>query len=133
MATLQVAFYRFWGIPAFVAGVNAEDPQFLDHAVAIVYIGETPEEYQELLGDMVSWEFAEGETIPIGYGIEEFPSGSYMLVDNAYSDTFGALTDGLPENKFEIYCIAPDDAPYDDAWDEFLEDCASVAHYEWSI
>lgn len=127
LATLATSFYRFWGIAAFMAGINAEDPRSPDHAVAIVYIGEDGETYREFLGDLVSWEFTPEEQI-LAYDIESFPAGSYMLVDNSYSDDFGYVTNGIEDTKFNIYCLAPDDAPYDEAWNQFVQDCS----YAWT-
>ncbi|MBI2328501.1 MAG: hypothetical protein HYU85_02520, partial [Chloroflexi bacterium] len=127
MATLEVAFLNYWGIAAYVAGVNADDLTYLDHAVAIALIGDNPDDFTELLGELVSWEFREGEEIQ-AYEIEEFPAGFYMLIDNAYSDDFGYLSGGLREGQFTIYAIVPLEVPYDDEWGAFL---ASVA-YEWT-
>lgn len=126
-ATLEAAFYNYWGITAYVGGVNAKEPGVLDHAVAIVRISGTPEEFAELLGDLTYWVFKMGDSI-YAYNIEEFPAGTYMLVDNAYSAEFGSLSEGLTEGTFDIYCLAPIDGPYDGEWNSFIEECG----YEWT-
>ena len=86
MAILQVAFYNYFGISAYHAGVNAEGRE-VDHSIAIVLMGGTPEEFADLLGGLVYYEFEDGY---------------YMLVDNSYSDAFGYLCGGLKEGQFTI-------------------------------
>ncbi|MBT9139232.1 MAG: hypothetical protein DDT31_01814 [Syntrophomonadaceae bacterium] len=89
MAILQVAFFNYFGISAYLAGVNAEGRE-VDHGVAIVLMGGTPEEFADFLGDLVYY---------------EFEGGYYMLVDNAYSSAFGYLCGGLKEGQFIIHEI----------------------------
>ncbi|MCL0042037.1 hypothetical protein M1N12_03140 [Peptococcaceae bacterium] len=92
MAILQVAFYNYFGIPAYMADVNAE-AEVVDHAIAIVRISSTPAELIEFLGDLVYY---------------EIEGNYYMLVDNAYSNAFGYLCGGLAEGQFilhEIYTL----------------------------
>jgi len=74
MAILNVAFYRYHGISAYVATVNAEGEQ-VDHAVCVVKLGATPQEAADYLGGIVYYELADGY---------------YMLVDSAYSNQFGS-------------------------------------------
>ena len=96
MAILETAFYNYFGIAAYVAGVNAQDPEYSDHAICIVAIGGTPEEFADLLGELEYYELEDG---------------CYMIVDNAYSDTFGTLPDNVDlEGNFivvkdEIYTL----------------------------
>lgn len=73
MAILNAAFYRYYGISAYVATVNAEGEQ-VDHAVCIVKIGMTPQEAADYLGGIVYYQLEDG---------------CYMLVDVAYSNQFG--------------------------------------------
>ena len=74
MAILNVAFYRYYGIDAYAAWVNAEGEK-LDHVVCVVKIGMTPEEVAEYTGGEIVY-----------YELED---GYYLLVDCAYSDQFG--------------------------------------------
>ncbi len=86
-AILQLAFYNHFGIRAYLAGVNAKGGE-IDHAITIVAIGGTPEEFANLLGNLVYYEI----------------DGIYfMLVDNAYSDAFGYLSGGLKKGTFDIF------------------------------
>ena len=75
MAILNVAFYRYYGISAYVATVNAEGEQ-VDHGVCIVKIGGTPQEAANYLGGIVYYQLEDG---------------CYMLVDVAYSNQFGRV------------------------------------------
>lgn len=127
MATLEVAFYTYWGIPAYVAGVNADDPKYTDHAVAIVQIDNSLQDFVNLLGDLMYWEFKPGEEIRT-WKIETIPAGFYMLVDNAYSDDFGYLTNGVQEGRFNIHDLVSLESPYDQQWNEFVE----ASNYEWT-
>lgn len=126
-ATLEVAFYTYWGIQVFVAGVNADDPQYIDHAVAIVQIDDSLQDFVNLLGDLMYWEFKSGEEIR-AWKIETIPAGFYMLVDNAYSDDFGYLTDGIKEDRFNILDLVSLESPYGNEWNEFHE----ASSYEWT-
>ncbi len=73
MAILNVAFYRYFNIQAYIATVNAEGEE-VDHAVCIVKIGVSPQEAADYLGGIVYYEFEDGY---------------YMLVDVAYSNQLG--------------------------------------------
>lgn len=101
MAILETAFYNYFGIAAYVAGVNAQDPEYSDHAICIVAIGGTPEEFADLLGELEYYELEGWYTVV---------DGCYMIVDNAYSDTFGTLPDNVGSEYFtlvedEIYTL----------------------------
>jgi len=74
MAILNVAFYRYHGISAYVATVNAEGEE-VDHAACVVKIGVSPQEAAEYLGGIVYYELEDG---------------CYMLVDSAYSNQLGS-------------------------------------------
>lgn len=119
-ATLEVAFYNYYGIPAYVAGVNAQDSIYVDHALAIVRIEGDLNDFVDLLGTLMYWNFKPGQEI-IAWGGITVPSGNYMLIDNAYSRNFGYLTSGVQQDKFNIQIIAPVDAPYDAAWERFID------------
>lgn len=96
MAILETAFYNYFGIAAYIATVNAIDPEYSDHAICIALMGDTPEEFADLLGELCFYEFEDG---------------CYMIADNAYSDTFGTLPDNVDlEGNFivvedEIYTL----------------------------
>jgi hypothetical protein len=87
MAILQVAFHNYFGISAYVATVATQPNGVLDHAIAIVLMGGSPEEYRNLLGGLVHY---------------EIDGKHYMLVDNAYSEVFGYLCHGLEEGAFAM-------------------------------
>jgi hypothetical protein len=87
MAILQVAFYNYFGISSYKATVATQPNGVLDHAIAIVLMGGSPEEYRNLLGGLVHY---------------EIDGKHYMLVDNAYSDVFGYLCHGLEEGAFAM-------------------------------
>lgn len=91
MATLEVAFYRHFGIDAYVVGLNARLPDLLDHAAAIVWIGEHKDEFQSVLGNLLYYEI--GENVKDVYGNPVRP-GIYMIVDNAYSGALGYINGG---------------------------------------
>ena len=99
MAILETAFYNYFGVAAYIAGVNAEDPEYSDHAICIVAIGGTPEEFADLLGELEYYELEGWYTVV---------DGCYMIVDNAYSDTFGTL----PDNVGSEYFIIVEDESY---------------------
>ncbi len=85
MAILNVAFFNHWGIRAYVMTVSTRPNGELDHAIAVVWMGGSPEEFINFLGDLVYY---------------ELENGYFMLVDNAYSDVFGFLQHGLGECEF---------------------------------
>ena len=91
MAILQAAFYDSFGIEAYVGLVNAKGYK-IDHAICIVRVGETPEEFDEIvnyyLGGYVVYYYLEG--------------GHFMIVDNAYSEQFGFITAELTDEKFTL-------------------------------
>lgn len=93
--TLEVAFYNHWNITAYQALVNAETDVGIDHAIAIVYAGETLEDLEELLGRYHYYRFEEDNH----WGIQ---AGYYFIVDNTYSDDFGWISGGIEPGKFEI-------------------------------
>ncbi|MFC1755376.1 transglutaminase-like domain-containing protein, partial [Thermoproteota archaeon] len=119
MSTLEQAFYIHFGIPAYVVGVNAEEPDVLDHASSIARISGNAEEFQEILGDLVSYEFEQGDKDIYGNDIEP---GTYMIVDNAYSGALGYISGGIEPGTFKIHCTIPLDKGYED-WNEVVENC----------
>lgn len=59
------------------------------------------------------YEFQDGNTDIYG---NQMTPGVYMLVDNAYSDAYSYLSNGLEPDAFEIYCAIPLENGYDDEW-----------------
>ncbi|MES2155688.1 MAG: hypothetical protein V4510_11185 [bacterium] len=92
---LEVAFYNYWGIAAAQAYVNAETDVGFDHAIAIVLVGSTVDEAQQTMGRVDYYEFDASNT----YGLK---AGVYAIVDNAYSNDFGFISDGIAPGKFQI-------------------------------
>lgn len=119
MSTLEQAFYRYFGIDAYVVGVNAEEPDVLDHAAAIVWIADKTDLFRNMLGDLVYYEIGEEATDIYGDPIRP---GVYMLVDNAYSGALGYLSGGLKPGTFRIHCAIPLERGYDD-WGSVVNSC----------
>lgn len=121
MATFEMAFYNYFNIEAYVVGVNTKSSESIDHAATIVRISDDIDTFQEFLGGMVYYELGDGRTDHYGSTVT---SGVYMLVDNAYSDTFGYLSGGLEEGTFTVQCMIPLDIGYDDDWSEAVSACS---------
>ncbi len=119
MATLEQAFYRYYGIDAYVAGVNAEEPDVLDHATAIVWIADKTDLFRETLGDLVYYEIGEGASDIYG---DPMRPGVYMLVDNAYSGAMGYLSGGITPGTFRVHCAIPLERGYED-WSDVVKRC----------
>ncbi|MEN4006723.1 MAG: hypothetical protein PQ964_05170 [Methanobacteriaceae archaeon] len=85
MAILQVAFFNHFGISAYIATVATRPNGVMDHAIAVVYIAGSAEEFADLLGGIIYY---------------DLNGKYYMLVDNAYSDAFGDLSGGLERGAF---------------------------------
>ncbi|WP_158413843.1 transglutaminase-like domain-containing protein [Geoglobus acetivorans] len=122
MATLEVAFYRYFGIDAYVVGVDASTPGWVDHAAAIVRIGDNAESFEETLGNLLYYKL---ENVKDVYGNEVSP-GVYMIVDNSYSGAFGYISGGVEEGTFTLYCVIPLDRGYGDEWNGIVEKCVSM-------
>ncbi len=98
MNTLEVAFYNHWGITAYQAYVNAVDEFEYDHAIAIVLLGDSLQDAQAIVGNLEYYEFGPDNQWQI-------PTGFYMIVDNAYSDEFGAISGGVEPGRFQVFEI----------------------------
>ncbi len=119
-STLEAAFYEYWGIPAYIAAVNARDPKFVDHAITIVRINGNLNDFVNLLGKLMYWNFKQGQEI-ISWEGKSIPPGNYMLIDNAYSNNFGFLTAGVTPGAFTMQAVVPTDAPFGAGWDYFVD------------
>ena len=104
MATLEAAFYKHFGIEAYIVDVDAQDPEIVDHAAAIVKIGDHKEEFESVLGGLLYYEIGEG--IKDVYGNTVTP-GVYMIVGNSYSGALGYISGGTRQRTFTIHCIIP--------------------------
>jgi hypothetical protein len=120
-ATLEQAFYSYFGVAVYVVGVNASAKSELDHAATIVLIGGTPDEFRDILGDLVYYDIESDNYDVYGDAVQE---GTYMLVDNAYSNGFGYLSSGLEEGSFTISCYIPLEYGYGDEWSEVVDYCS---------
>lgn len=91
---LELAFYRHWGVPAYMVFVNAKSRETYDHALTIVLAAQTEEEM-----------FARVGVVPYyaSYGRPGIEDGLYLLVDNAYSNEFGAVTGELTAESFQVF------------------------------
>jgi hypothetical protein len=121
MATLEQAFYQYFGVETYSVGVNAKVESVIDHAATIIRIAEDVETFRDYLGDLVYYEFEEGDQDVYGNPIG---AGAYMLVDNAYSDAYGYLSNGLEPDTFWVQCSIPLEFGYDEEWDEVKAACA---------
>ena len=90
MAILQIAFHNNFNISSKMGLVATEIPGEINHAIAIVEISDNLEDFVELLGDIKYFKIYESY---------------YMLVDNAYSNEFGALSREPIKGTFYIYKI----------------------------
>jgi len=93
MAILNVAFYRYHNVSAYMVTVNAGGEE-VDHAICVVNIGTDIQEAKNYLGGIVC------------YPRED---GYYMVVDVAYSNRLGQIGSNptetsqlLEENRFQI-------------------------------
>lgn len=120
MATLEQAFYTYYGIESYVAGINAEDPDKLDHAAAIVRISGHVDDFRNFLGDLGYYQIPEGTRDIYG---EPVNPGVYMLVDNAYSNILGSLNGELSPGAFRIHCGIPLNRGYGEEWGEVVDKC----------
>ena len=75
-AILEAAFFEYWGVEAYVASVDTEGTSYSNHMLCLVNIGSS-EGWAEALGHPVHTYVIKNE--------------EYLLVDNAYSEDFGAI------------------------------------------
>jgi transglutaminase-like putative cysteine protease len=120
MATLEAAFYRYFGIEAYIVGVDAKEPGIVDHAAAIVRISEDKETFQSILGGLLYYEIGEGVKDVFGNGVTP---GVYMIVDNSYSGALGYISGGTEPGTFTIHCIIPLERGYGEEWDKVVQQC----------
>lgn len=90
-SVLQIAFHRYWGARAYLALLNTEAGEGVSHAAAIVHLDDLDGRATE---DR-TYTFAEDNE----HGI---PPGTYAIVDNTYSDTYGQITGDVEPGTFEI-------------------------------
>jgi hypothetical protein len=93
MAILNVAFYRYHDVSAYMVAVNAEGDE-ADHAACVVNIGPDIQEAANYLGGIVYY---------------QRDDGCYMVVDVAYSNRLGQIGSNptetsqlLENNRFQI-------------------------------
>jgi hypothetical protein len=79
MAILETAFYNYFGVEAYVALVSVKKPGIIDHALAIVKIGDNLDEYKKYLG---------------GLNYYKLNGKYFMMVDNAFSNKYGYISGG---------------------------------------
>lgn len=87
MATLQSAFFTHFGISSYVGLVNVKGSA-VDHAVAIVLIGDSLQSAMNFLGGLTYY---------------DLDGGYYLVVDNAYSNIFGDICGGLEREQFKLH------------------------------
>jgi len=122
MATLEVAFYRHFGIEAYVVGIDTTTPGIVDHAAAIVKIGENKETFRRVLGNLLYYEIKNAGDICGG----NVSDGVYMIVDNSYSGAFGYISGGVENGTFTIHCIIPLERGYGEEWYRVVDKCVSM-------
>jgi len=122
MATLEVAFYRYYGIEAYVVGVNSSSLNIVDHAAAMVKIGKNKETFRKVLGGLLYYEIEEGARM----FMERRSLGIYMIVDNSYSGAFGYINRGIKPRTYTIHSIIPLERGYGDEWHSIVERCVRM-------
>ncbi len=120
MATLEAAFYRYYGIETYIVAIDAKNPGIVDHAAAIVKISDDKDVFEKFLGGLLYYEIDEG--IMDVYGNPVTP-GVYMIVDNAYSGAIGYISGGTELGTFTIHCIIPFEKGYGDEWNRIVDKC----------
>lgn len=123
MATLALAFYYYFGVEAYMAGVNALTPNQLDHAVAVVRLPDDLDTFTESVERPIHY-YQIGRGVSDIYG-ENVSPGAYMVVDNAYSDSFGYVSSGLQGGTYKVHCLIPLKYGYMGEWDEAVTLCLS--------
>jgi hypothetical protein len=91
---LHVAFYRYWDQRAYLAFTSTDPAEEINHATVLLRT-EDPEAYRGSEADLRTYEFQAGNEL----GVEP---GTYVIVDNTYSDTFGAIDGTIEPGTFEI-------------------------------
>ncbi len=120
MATLEAAFYKYYGIETYIVGLDAKNPGLVDHAAAIVKISDDKEAFEKFLGGLLYYEI--GTEVRDVYGNPVTP-GVYMIVDNTYSGALGYISGGTEPGTFTIHCIIPFEKGYGDEWNRIVDRC----------
>lgn len=94
-STLHVAFHRYWGNTAYQALINTEAAGGIDHAAAIVQVDGDLEQREEPEAGFHTYEFGPDNE----HGVEP---GTYVIVDNTYSDTFAAIDGDVAPGSFQV-------------------------------
>ncbi len=123
MATLEQAFYTYYGINAEVVAVNAENENAPDHAVAVVWMADTVDEFKNALGRFFYYKANENARDVFGKPVKP---GVYIIVDNAYSSAFGFISGGVGEGKFRIHCSIPLERGYGEEWNKIVRECSGM-------
>lgn len=95
MAALEAAFHRHFGVPAFVAAVNARSPDKADHAVAVLWVAPSRATVPEAL-----------RSLPLTLVAQPFgpmPQGAYIVLDNALADAPGSLPRESGQGRLRIF------------------------------
>lgn len=92
---LQVAFHRYWGSRAYLALLNTETDGRIDHAAAIVEVGDAPDDVARVEDGFHTYDFREGNELGVR-------AGTYAIVDNTYSDRFGTITGDVEPGSFQV-------------------------------
>lgn len=93
-SVLHLAFYEHWGQTAYLGLTNTEKGDGITHATTLVRVDDL-HAYPEPEAGFHAYTFeADNE-----HGVEP---GTYLIVDNTYSDTYGTISGGVDEGTFEI-------------------------------
>jgi hypothetical protein len=98
-ALLHAAFHRYWGKTAYLALSTTEPNGAVNHATTIVRV-EDPSAFPEPEQGFHTYRFPRGNPL----GVEP---GTYLIVDDTYSDTYGTISGGVEPGAFEIDEVEP--------------------------
>lgn len=93
-SVLHLAFYEHWGETAYLGLTNTEKGDGITHATALVRVDDL-DAYPEPEAGFHRYTFEAGNE-------HDVEPGTYLIVDDTYSDTYGTISGGVDEGTFEI-------------------------------
>lgn len=107
---LQLAFYAYWDRTAYLMLTSTTADEDLNHATLIVKVDD-PQAYAQPDEPLVSYDLEPGNE-------HDAEPGSYLVVDNTFSDAYGTISGGVDEGTFELGELEtlPEAMQYSDDW-----------------
>lgn len=93
-SVLHLAFFEHWGKTAYLGLTNTKPGDGITHATTLLRVDDVSA-YPEPEEGFHTYTFEAGNE----HGVEP---GTYLIVDNTYSDTFGTISGGVEEGTFVI-------------------------------